>query len=496
MDSSTESDMAGLAQALTPGQFGVALIDAALIVRSRLGALCDWLPCEGEPACASPLLLGMEDSLRALRAGGGDLILPSMRLPAMDQRRVTIVIAKRAERAERAESAACAASDGFIVITTRDHGGDQIDRLLAGERREKQLLQQQADAAAAKARVASSLYRDIVESTGDLVLRFGPDLKIIFANQQATRFLRSPLDQLRSRAIGELFPGLGQAGAWRIDMCADGPASFELAARDADGALVWLWWDVRFVGADAVGEFQAVGRDVTQARRLRAEIDKANEEARAAAIGAERLRIAHDLHDTLVRSIVTLIAQTRLIARGVQDAGAREALADLEREARAGLQEAREAVAHMRAARREEDDPKRIVETFVKRSHDGPRVDIHADVAAELGDLPAATTEALGRTLRETLRNIELHSGARRVLVDLRRNGKTIRLDILDDGVGFDPATPAPGHFGLIGMKERAASIGATLDIASAPGQGTRVTLLAPVETSVSLAANNRGVSQ
>jgi signal transduction histidine kinase len=469
MNSSTEPQLDSLAEALGLGQFGVALIDAAAGCEAPPRRAQRLAAARGRARLRPPLLLGMEDSLRTLQARGGDITLPSMRLPAEDARRITISIAWSAD------------SDGFVVITTRDHGGDQIDRLLAGERREKQLLQQQAAAAAAKARVAASFYRDIVESSGDLVLRFGPDLKIVFANERAARFLCAPLDQLRARPIGEVFPGLGQTDPWRIDMCADGPASFELAARSPSGALVWLGWDVRFIG-DAGGEFQAVGRDVTQARRLRAEIDKANEEARAAAIGAERLRIAHDLHDTLVRSIVTLIAQTRLIARGALDAATKGALAELEQEAREGLREAREALTQMRAARREEDDPRRIVEAFARRSPKDRSVDIHADLAADIGDPPPETAEALGRILRETLRNIELHSGARRVLVELRRDANALRLDIVDDGVGFDPSAPAPGHYGLIGMKERAASIGASLDIASAPGRGTRVTLRAPIE--------------
>jgi signal transduction histidine kinase len=89
--------------------------------------------------------------------------------------------------------------------------------------------------------------------------------------------------------------------------------------------------------------------------------------------------------------------------------------------------------------------------------------------------------------LREALRNIELHAGARRVDIELRREDDAVRLDIRDDGVGFDPARPASGHFGLVGMKERAASIGATLDIVSAPGGGTRLSLRAPIHAKTEL---------
>jgi signal transduction histidine kinase len=54
------------------------------------------------------------------------------------------------------------------------------------------------------------------------------------------------------------------------------------------------------------------------------------------------------------------------------------------------------------------------------------------------------------------------------------------RLTIADDGAGFDPAAPAPGHFGVAGMRERAALAGAKLEIDSAPGRGARIVLDAP----------------
>jgi len=65
-----------------------------------------------------------------------------------------------------------------------------------------------------------------------------------------------------------------------------------MATRDARGAPVWLWWDARFSGPEGGGEFQAVGRDITAVRRLRAEQDKAREAARAAELASQRLRIA------------------------------------------------------------------------------------------------------------------------------------------------------------------------------------------------------------
>ncbi|MGA9826619.1 MAG: histidine kinase [Methylocystis sp.] len=465
----TVDEAAGdLASALERRQFGFGLLDEALVVARRRGALSDWLPPEGEPACSSPLLLHMEDAIRALRERDGEIVLPSIRPPAPDATRVTISIAWNA------------ASRRFVIITTPDHGAEQIDRLLASERREKLLLQQQAEAAQMRLRVADTLYRDIVECAGDLVLRFRADRRIVFANRRAASFLGIPQDALLNRSIDEVFPSLGQENPWRLDAYAERPASFEMAARDARGAPVWLWWDARFSGPEGGGEFQAVGRDITAVRRLRAEQDKAREAARAAELASQRLRIAHDLHDTLARSIVTLILEMGLVAKTTRDEEARAKLVALQAEARAGLGEARDAIAQLRQARRDEDDPKRIVEAFAKRAREKGPLELRADLL-DISALPYETAETLSRILREALRNIELHACARRVDIDMREQDGAVHLDISDDGVGFDPARLAAGHFGLLGMRERAAAINATLDIVSAPGKGARLSLRAPL---------------
>ena len=88
--------------------------------------------------------------------------------------------------------------------------------------------------------------------------------------------------------------------------------------------------------------------------------------------------------------------------------------------------------------------------------------------------MPAATKEALVMIGREALHNIVKHASANRVDVVLERDaGQTVLL-ITDDGRGFDPATPRPGHFGLQSMRERAAAVGGTLALISAVGLGTQ----------------------
>ena len=456
-----------LAEAISRGQVGVATIDEALLVQRREGPLSAWLPVEGEPACASPLLLNMEESLRALEESGGEIVLPSMRAGA-EGARITVSIAWSG------------ATRAFVVVTTPDHASGQIERLFAPERREKQLLQQQAEASAARLRVADALYRDIVESSGYFVLRFGADMKVVYANRTAARFLGLPQDALIGRAISELFPPQpGVDDPWRLVAAADRAASFELPAHDARGALRWLGWNAHFLGEEGGGEFQAVARDATASRLLRSERDKAQEEARAAAIANERLRIAHDLHDTLVRSIVTMIAQTRLVARTTADEKTRETLREIETQAREGLREAREAITRMREARREENELRALVDAFAGQRRENALA-VECAMGFESSELSREMEEVFARVLREALRNVELHSGATRVRVELSRDAKGARLTVEDDGAGFDPKVPTPGHFGVAGMRERARLGGATLEIESAPGAGTRVTLTAP----------------
>jgi signal transduction histidine kinase len=80
------------------------------------------------------------------------------------------------------------------------------------------------------------------------------------------------------------------------------------------------------------------------------------------------------------------------------------------------------------------------------------------------------------------LNNVFKHAKAQSVTLSLRQIGPTVVLEIVDDGVGFEPATLADkGGLGLRGMEERAAQVGGRLLIQSAPGQGTTIHVEMPV---------------
>jgi NarL family two-component system sensor histidine kinase YdfH len=103
------------------------------------------------------------------------------------------------------------------------------------------------------------------------------------------------------------------------------------------------------------------------------------------------------------------------------------------------------------------------------------------DLAA-LSDVAAGACPQGGRIVAEALGNVARHARARAVTLSARSEGCQIVLVVEDDGIGFDLELEQarPGHYGLMGMRERARLLGGSLQVDAAPGQGTRVQLYLP----------------
>jgi signal transduction histidine kinase len=95
--------------------------------------------------------------------------------------------------------------------------------------------------------------------------------------------------------------------------------------------------------------------------------------------------------------------------------------------------------------------------------------------------LPGHTRYNLTQIVHEAVANAVHHSGAARITVMLRVNSGRLLVSVADNGCGFNPAAGFDGHYGLAGMKERAAEVCARLEIASRPGAGASVTVALPV---------------
>ena len=221
-----------------------------------------------------------------------------------------------------------------------------------------------------------------------------------------------------------------------------------------------------------------------------ARIERLADDARHAAVTRERLRLARDLHDTLAHSLMALLTQIRLVRKlraRLPESELEAELARAEEVAASGLAEARAAITQMR-------------HNGVRQTGLGPalqellgRFRERTGVAATLQAEPAAAgladerAETVFRIAEEALHNVERHAQAHGLTLRLGAAAvpaggpadagaaQRVRLEIADDGVGFDPAAPRPGHYGLRGIEEQAALIGAHLELHSQPGQGTRI---------------------
>jgi PAS domain S-box-containing protein len=239
-----------------------------------------------------------------------------------------------------------------------------------------------------------------------------------------------------------------------------------------DGQTVWGQLAVSLV-RDARGRALhtvAITLDITERKRLEESLREIRE--------AERRRIARDLHDVVLQDLAG--ALQGLQATRIESGGSGS---ELEQEIAA----LRRAVGSLRNAiydlRLEKDQPLvRAVESLVELNRQLTpereiRLSVHEDFPPEL---PGASDVELLRVLQEALVNARRHSDARRVEVTLGVETREARVEVADDGLGFDPAVVREG-VGLAGMRERAAALGVRLELESAPGEGTRVRARVPL---------------
>jgi PAS domain S-box-containing protein len=462
------------ALALDQAIFGYARLDAGLRVLSRRGPLMDWLPAMGEMATASTVLFGMEAQFEELRASKiARVDLPGLRLAPFDATPFSVSALHDPDK------------DEYLIFASADCGAHGVERQLAHERRVTRVLEDQALAAGALIREQAALYRDIVETASDLVFRLGSDLRVTFVNSHACRLLGEKEAQIFGRRIDFALRGASPEDSWRYRLAPQADSSFEQALVLPDGEISWIWWRVHWIAdKPGGGEYQALGRDITDLRRLRAEAARGAEEARRNAVMRERLRIAHDLHDTLVHSLVALVPQLRLIRKVAGAEAAPRLIDELDRAetaAREGVTLARAALSDLRSKNVEPQGLAAALENLGRRVSERTGAPVEVKVEPSAGDPQLEIAEIFYRIAEEALRNAELHASATRIGIFLSADEDgTHTLVIADDGRGFNPQQRVEGHFGLVGMREQAELIGAHFTLDTEPGAGVRIGVVAP----------------
>ena len=204
----------------------------------------------------------------------------------------------------------------------------------------------------------------------------------------------------------------------------------------------------------------------------------------------ERMRIARDLHDTLLQSFQGVLLQfgaaLRLFAREPEKA--REVLASAIEQAGHAIKEGREAVQGLRMSVEESSDLAapiaRLAKELVAERQGAGAPSVRVEVQGTVRPLHPIERDETFRIAAEALRNAVHHSQGTQIEVELRYDAREFRLRVRDDGRGADPDILARGepvgHFGLRGMRERAALAGGKLTLWSAPNAGMEVELVIP----------------
>ena len=204
-----------------------------------------------------------------------------------------------------------------------------------------------------------------------------------------------------------------------------------------------------------------------------------------AAVLAERLRLSREIHDTLLQNVVGLALQFDALAEGLDTltAEAKYRLVRIRKQVEGYVREARQSIYELRSPSPPScPDLVRSLTEF--GAHTAGVLIFESHVEGDPPEYSPRLRRALIRIGQEAITNAVRHAGATRLSLDIRFEPDAIGLRVADDGCGFDvdrAQSEADDHYGLISMRERAEDIGAQLEIASAKGHGTTVTLRAPL---------------
>ena len=207
------------------------------------------------------------------------------------------------------------------------------------------------------------------------------------------------------------------------------------------------------------------------------------EQQREAAILKERTRMARDIHDTLAQGFTGVIVQMEAAEEALLEEDSEHAIGHVHRArelARESLREARRSVHALRPQALEKAPFADALEAIIKNTAAGTALRTEFRITGKPRELAPLVEENLLHIGQEALTNSLKHAHATKFQAQLSFNPDAVYLELQDNGDGFNVGNANGGGFGLIGMKERAEQIGATVDVSSKPGAGTSIVAVSP----------------
>jgi signal transduction histidine kinase len=235
------------------------------------------------------------------------------------------------------------------------------------------------------------------------------------------------------------------------------------------------------VGAVAVGRaVRELGFETDLLEARTSQLERERDEMAQVAVAEERARIARELHDVIGHSISVMGVQAGAVRRRLtaEQEAERDALLGVERVGREAVEEMQRLLGLLRANGEEPATSaaltaERVEEMTAEMRRAGLEVKLR--VEGDIESLPPGRALAAFRILQEALTNALKHAPGARVDVMVRRTPSELRIEVVDDGHLASAARPRAGGHGLVGMRERAALYGGTLEAGPREGRGFAV---------------------
>jgi PAS domain S-box-containing protein len=297
----------------------------------------------------------------------------------------------------------------------------------------------------------------------------------------------SPARTMRDRVHPEDWAGLVAAARRAIEEQSNFEADYRAVLPDGSIRYISAVGGPVVTAAGEVVELVGTVMDITDRKRAERAVRRARDRALAARFNAvleERTRLAREIHDTLLQGFTGVALQ--LVAVSQRVAGPPETIAafqELIGLAQRTLVDARHAVWDLRAPAPAEGDFPAAIRSAADDALRGTDLGLTYEVVGAPQPLGTAIEVAVSRVMQEAMANTVKHAGARSVRVELKYLKRGLRLTVADDGRGFVVGSDLRaygGHWGLLGMKERAAQLCGTLQVQSAPEQGTTIVVRLP----------------
>jgi two-component system sensor histidine kinase UhpB len=453
--------------------------------------------------CSADLASGRAEFERLYAPGKYDIVLADYHLPGytgldalarvrLEDPLQPFIVVSGALGEERAVEALRAGATDFVLKDNLVRLAPAVVRALEEAReRRRHLATQEA------LELSERRYRAVVEDQADPIIRMLPDLTITFVNSAYCRYFGLTRESMLGRSVLlHVLPE--EQDAARRFLAGIGPGALinerDARVKDAGGAERWMHWAARGI-CDAGGallEIQVVGRDVTELRRAMDALGAARERLQRLSRRLlevqedERRHLARELHDDIGQGLTAIKLNLESVARGREGASMETRVGEALEATRHTIERVRQLSINLRPLQLDDLGLVAALRSHLDRQAKLGRLAPHFEIQEVPAKLTAEVEIACFRVAQEAINNIVRHARAANIWLRLFVAGERLALSVRDDGAGFDVATAqrraAVGEsLGVISMEERVALAGGTLQIHSAPGQGTVVVASFPV---------------